>query len=235
MFYIIKYNLEKGEGKFPTKEDVLAVFPESNYRDVLKSHLRFSFNNDNNLLPVTDWKLVDDGLKSLPRILAGIEKGPKPTIWLKLEEEVDIEDKDAWVDALSSDYVLSIPGINDDEPFYFQDHNGYSKIESAEWLADDLWETMQEIVSGIDNGQTFEHNSGISFKRELVKEEDYIVSLTFNFDGIDFTYKWMFETESAIDDFDYCNNEYVDSEKCNFPEENPKVLKIHTMFCENED
>lgn len=217
MYYIIKFNLNKGEGKFPSKEDILADFPDSNYSDVIKSNLRFSFNNDNALLPVVKWELVDDGLESMPEVLEGRENGLKPTIWLKLEEEVDTEDRNAWVDALSSDYVLSIPGLNEDEPFYYQDHNGYSKIESAEWLADDLSETMEEIVNSMKNGQTFEHSSGIVFKREQKeKEGEYAICLSYNFNEIDVEYTWLFDSESAIKDFDYGDNVYSDATGCSY-------------------
>lgn len=235
MFYILKFILNKGEGNFPSKEDVSAAFPDANYREIIKSHLKFSFNNDNKMLPVVEWKLVDDGLKSMHRVLAGLENGPKPIIWLKLEDEVDTEDKDAWGDALNSDYVLSIPGINEDQPFYYQDHNGYSKIENAEWLADDLWEAMQEIVIGMKNGQSLEHSSGLFFKRDQkVIDGEFSISLSFNFNEVDIVYSWLFEKESAIVDFDYFNNEYSDTTNCNSAEENPMVYKLHLLLCKED-
>ena len=234
MYYILKFNLQKGEGSFPISSDVLAAIPDADYKDIIKTSMTFSFNNDNELLPLVEWKLVDDGISAMSFDDNSFTSGPKPIVWLKLEDEVDIEDKDTWVDALSSGYKLAINGVNDDEPFYFQDHNGYSAIESAEWLADDLWETMQEIVSEMDNGQTFEHDLGLVFKREQTQEEDYSISLTFNYNGVDMTYKWLFETESAIEDFYYYNNEYLDTNNCSCAEENPLVLSVHSLLC-NED
>jgi hypothetical protein len=232
MFYILKFNLQKCEGNFPTKEDLSTIFPESNYKEIIKSHLRFSFNNDNNLLPVIEWKLVDDGLKNLPRVLAGLDKGLKPIIWLKLDEEVDIEDNDVWVDALSSEYVLSIPGINNDESFYFQDHNGYSKIESAEWLADDLWEELEEIVRQLKNKQVLETDFGLVFKHELKKNgEEYVISLSFDFNSVHMTFEWLFESELFLDGFDYYDKIYSDSDNCNCIEENSKILEVHSIIC----
>ncbi len=64
MYYILRFNLRKGEGQFPSKQDVLSAFPDADYEQLIRSSLQFSFNNDNSLINIVDWKLVDDGLHS---------------------------------------------------------------------------------------------------------------------------------------------------------------------------
>jgi hypothetical protein len=231
MYYIIKFNLQGGEGHLPEQDVILNAFPEMSYEEVLKSHLRFSFNNDNEVLPVKDWKLVDDGLSYLSFTDDGLENGPQPVIWVNLEHEVNLEDSSAWIDVLSSDYVLQVPGINEDEPFYFQDHNGYNVVESAEWLADDLWQIFQKIALKIMAGQIESTTSDLNLKLQKSQNEDYIkLSITFSFQQVQFNYIWFFEDEASITNFKFSDNEYSDSANCEWPEENPLIFKLHELL-----
>lgn len=232
MYYILKFNLQNSEGRIPSKVDVLSVFPNSEYEQVLKESLEFSFHNDNNLLSVVDWKLVDDGINSLQLDGDEIVGHPQPTIWLHLEDEVDIEDSDIWEDALSSDYALKIEGINTDEPYYFQDHNGYSKVESAEWLADEIWETLQETIADMEDDQMNKVTDDTLITRQRsVEEESIVLSAIIKNGNLDFIFKWFFESDEALANFDFYNNEYSDSNGFACAEENYMVYKIHRLIC----
>jgi hypothetical protein len=232
MYYILKFNFTKGEGQFPSSKDFLSAFPNSNYSDSIKNALHFSLNNDNELLPVIDWKLVNDGLSGMSIDEFGAVNGPNPIVWLKLAKEIDIEDEFAWVDILSSDYVLSMSRLNSNKPYYFQDHNGYSTIESAEWYADDLWDKMQEIVCEIIIGKSFENKSGLTFTFEKTENEEVCsTSLSFKFEDVNFIYTWLFENKSEMEVFNYYDQEYSDSNNCQYAEENPLIYKLHSLIC----
>ena len=235
MYYILKFNLQKSEGRFPSKAEVLSVFPNSVYGQVLKESLKFSFHNDNNLLQVVNWKLVDDGMESLQLDGDEIEGYPLPIVWLHLKNEVDIEDADIWLDALSSEYVLKIERINMDEPYFFQDHNGYSKVESAEWLADEIWETLQETIADMEDDQMNKLTDDTVITRQRsVEDEGIILSAIIKIGNLDFIFRWFFESEEAIADFDFYNNEYSDSNGFAYAEENYMIYKIHRLICEND-
>lgn len=234
MYYILKLNLRKGEGHFPSKNEVLAVLPDADYEQLIRSCLRFSFNNDNGLLPVVDWKLVDDGLADFSIDESGeVVDYPKPAVWLQLEDEVDIDDVDAWVDALSSDYILTIPGVNDDNPFYFQDHNGYSKVESAEWLADDLWEALPETLQEMGDGDSKDVAPNMRIKRiKETNDEGLVLSLEIQSFDNSCKFSWLFETEDSINDFDYYDTKYTDTDDQPCAENNPIIYQVHKSICQ---
>jgi hypothetical protein len=236
MYYILKYNLQKSEGGFPNAADVSAKFPNKDCEQVLKESMKFSFNNDNGLLPVVDWKMVDEGLASFQISNGDIEGYPQPVIWLHLEDEVDMDDNDAWADALSSDYVLSIEGINEDSPFYFQDHNGYSKVESAEWLADEIWESLQETIANMEDDQSDDLSEDVEITRRKSHDDEGIaLSAIIKNDDKEFVFSWFFESEDAISDFEYYNNEYSDSDGCAYAEGNAMIYRIHRLICQGNE
>jgi len=234
MYYILRFNLRKGEGQFPSKQDVLSAFPDADYEQLIRSSLQFSFNNDNSLINIVDWKLVDDGLHSFELSDEGVVTGyPQPVVWLELEEEVDVDDEDAWTDALSSDYILTVQGVNDDEPFYFQDHNGYSKVESAEWLADDLWDALKDYIQVMEDGDSKDIAPNMRITRiKETNDEGLVLSLEIQSFDKSCKYSWLFETEQSIDDFDFYDSKYTDSEDQPCAENNPMIYKLHTVFCQ---
>jgi len=220
----------------PTMTDVMAAHPNKSYEEVVKDAMRFSFNNDNDLLPIVNWKLIDDGKESLQFKSDEMMGYPKPVIWLHLEDEVDIEDPDNWVDALSSDYVIEIEGVNMDEPFYFQDHNGYSKVESAEWLADELWESLQSSIANMEDNQVNNLSDKFLITRQRSDEDEGIaLSSVIKSDEKEFVFTWFFEGEEALADFEFYNNEYSDSDGCSCAEENAMLYMIHQLCCQGEE
>ena len=236
MYYIIKFQLSKSEGTMPSASDVTVAHPGKSYDEVVKDAMRFSFNNDNDLLPVVDWKLIDDGKESL--LFSGSEMTgyPKPVIWLQLEDEVDIEEPDQWFDALSSDYVIEIEGVNMAEPFYLQDHNGYSIVESAEWLADEIWGSLQSSIVNMEDNQVSKLSDKFLITRQRSEEDEAIaLSALIKNDNKEFVFTWFFEGEEALADFDFYNKEYSDSNGCSCAEENAMVYMIHQLCCQSEE
>jgi hypothetical protein len=234
MYYTIRFNLQKGEGHFPTKSELKDLKSLDAYSDFLKKSMRFSFNNDNGMLPLVEWKLVDDGLSSLTFSEEGYETGPQPAVWLHLEDEVDIEDEEVWADALRSDYVLEIPGVNENEPFYFQDHSSNSQVESAEWLADEIGEHLSELALELNDEASVTLSDELVITRtSSVIEDGIAVKLTLEHKGSEFIYTWYFENEDAMAGFEYYNNEYMDSKECESIEANPSVYAIHTIIKQN--
>jgi hypothetical protein len=232
MYYILKFNLQKTEGILPNEKEVLSVHPSKTYERVIKDAMKFSFNNDNDKLPIVDWKLVDDGKRFLHIKDGKFEGFPKPVVWLQLEDEIDIEDSDNWVDALNSDYNLKIDGINMDEPFYFQDHNGYSKVESAEWLADEIWDTLQETIADMEDNQSDKLSDDAEITRQRSNDNERIVlTVIIKSSDRNFVFTWFFESEDDLANFEFYNNEYSDSDGCTCTEENPMIYTIHSLIC----
>lgn len=231
MFYYITFDLQKGEGCFPDLEHIKSLFASKDPLGVIKKHMAFSFNNDNALLPVDEYFIIDHGLNNLEFVNGGLVNSPKPIVWLKLHEEVDPEDMDFWHDALMSDYKLSIPKINDTQPFFFQDHNGYSKVIYSEHLADDLWEKLEYWAQKLDLGQKVEINQTCTMKkRENHEGEPYNITLEISCNGNTSTWGWTFESREDLNQFEPSDNFYSDTENCEYPEENPNLFLVHHLI-----
>jgi hypothetical protein len=209
MNYILKFNLSKGDGEFPEKKEVLEKYPDQNYEELVKSSMHFDFNNSNGSLPVIDWKLLDDGLSSLVLNDNGHVSGPQPIVWLKLANEVDYKNKGLWAEALTSDYILQIEGIN--ESYYFQDHNGYSKVEPAKLYADEVWGYLEEILKEIQTDECKQYTPELLLTRKKsIIDNRILLSLEVNLSGYIFNYSYIFSNQEAIEVFNFSDTEYSD-------------------------
>lgn len=232
MYYHLIFNLQKGEGSFPDLDQIKLLFPSKGPLEVIKDHMVFSFHNDNQLLPVDEYSIIDDGLSNLQISKGGLQLGPKPIVWLKLREEVDPEDIVSWQDALMSDYKLCIPNINDTRPFFFQDHNGYSKVIFSEHLADDLWEKLEYWIQKLKLGQTVEIDQTCTIeRRENQKGAPFNITLEISCNGIASTWGWTFESIEDLNQFEPSDNFYSDAANCEYPEENPNLYFLHKAIC----
>jgi hypothetical protein len=75
---------------------------------------------------IEKWEIVDDGLGEMyygEGVFHGI---PTPTIEFTLKKKVDKKEflRAVW----TSSYKFHVPTLNDDEPYFYEDHNGYSHI-----------------------------------------------------------------------------------------------------------
>jgi hypothetical protein len=76
---------------------------------------------------IKNWKIVDDGLKTLKYKNGIFDGSPAPVV------EFTFKDKNVDRDELlrgvwTSFYKLSIPEVNDIDPYFYEDHNGYTHI-----------------------------------------------------------------------------------------------------------
>jgi hypothetical protein len=158
--YFIRFVMQKGEGIFPKIPAILSLFPNNDPLQVIKDNMNFLLNNDNELLPINEYKLIDNGLSYLEIDNDEYIWGPKPTLWLLLNE--DLLDNDIrWNDIFQSDYELLINNINNEEPFYFQDHNGYSRVYYLESVAEDLDDNLDTLGSHLMVGESIQINNDL--------------------------------------------------------------------------
>ena len=232
MYYYISFYLQKGEGFFPNLEKIKSIFSSKDPLEVIKENMEFSFNNDNHLLPVDKYTIIDNGLENLGIDEDGAVTGPMPVMWLMLKEEIDPVDINYWQDAMMSDYKLSILGINDDDPFFFQDHNGYSKVIYSEHLADDLWAKLEHWAQKIDIGQKVDFDKNCSIvRKENLATESFNITLEISCKGEISNWGWIFESKKDLAHFEPSDNFYSDKSNCEYPEENPNLYFLHKIVC----
>lgn len=177
--YFIRFVMQKGDGIFPKIPYILNLFPDNDPLLVIKDNMKFLLNNDNDMLPINEYKIIDDGLSYLEIDEDEYTWGPKPVMWLLLNEDLDEKDS-RWNDALQSDYELLINNINNEEPFYFQDHNGYSRVYSLEWVAETLDDNLDELGSHLMVSEAIQINEDLTIlKIADISENCYQLEITF--------------------------------------------------------
>ena len=177
--YFIRFVMQKGDGKFPKVPAILNLFPDNNPLQVIKDNMKFLLNNDNEMLPINEYKVIDDGLSHIEINEDEYTWGPKPAIWLLLNEEL-LEDDSKWNDALQSDYELLINNINNEEPFYFQDHNGYSRVYNLVSVAETLDDNLDELGSHLMVSEAIQINEDLTIlKIADISENCYQLEIIF--------------------------------------------------------
>jgi hypothetical protein len=213
MFYFIHFKLTKGEGAWPS-------LLSSESMDAVQKALHFELNNDNELLPISGYQLVADGTDAMT-VESGVLTGhPEPVLWLRLEEEVDVEDEEAWMDILGSEQRLDLPGR---EPFSFQDHNGYSRVYNAEWLADAMWsELLPTLAASMQSGETRPIDPDRAVQK-IVDRESLQVTMRFTDGDSHFRWTFGFNTTDALNAFQPMDQTYTNDAGTEFPEEDPHL------------
>lgn len=178
--YFIRFVMQKGDGLFPKIPAILNLFPDNDPLLVIKDNMKFLLNNDNDMLPINEYKVIDDGLSCLEIDDDEYTLGPKPIVWLLLNDELP-EDDSNWNDALQSDYELLINNINNEEPFYFQDHNGYSRVYNLVSVAETLDDNLDELGSHLMVSEAIQINEDLTIlKIADISENCYQLEITFN-------------------------------------------------------
>ena len=125
----VQFVLSKGDGEWP---DLSSLSEENKNVDYLKSCLEFMPAFDDVESVITNWKLIDAGLDDLTFAEGNLAGYPRPIIEFTLDKEKYdqlFEDKKDFLRGVwESTYQFIIPGINDEDPFYFADFNGYTHI-----------------------------------------------------------------------------------------------------------
>ncbi len=177
--YFIRFVMQKGDGEFPKVPAILNLFPDNDPLQVIKDNMKFLLNNDNEMLPINEYKVIDDGLSHIEINEDEYTWGPKPAIWLLLNKEL-LEDDSKWNDALQSDYELLINNINNEEPFYFQDHNGYTRVYSLESVAETLDDQLDQLGSHLKLSEAIQINEDLTIlKIAEINEYCYQIEITF--------------------------------------------------------
>ena len=124
----IKFKMTKGEGDFP---DITSIPEDKRNSDYIRSCMKFR----EDFMEVEDyiesWKIVDDGLEEIiVEEDCTISGYPSPIVEYILKDKIDPEEfkQGVWM----SRYRLMIPECNEDEPFYFEDRNGYTSVIDVE-------------------------------------------------------------------------------------------------------
>jgi hypothetical protein len=121
----ITFVFTKGDGWIP---DYSLLPKNKRTTKYIKSFMKFcpAFEDAEN--EIKSWKIVDDGLDQM-KFKDGIFDGtPTPIIEFVLNKKVDKEEflHKVW----TSSYKLEIPDVNNDDAYFYEDHNGYSYVVS---------------------------------------------------------------------------------------------------------
>jgi len=125
----IKFILSKGDGEMPD----LSLLPiEKQNKNYILSCMKFmpAFEDVEDI--IENWKLIDKGLDSIDIKEGKIIGYPSPIIEIQVNKTSfadRFEDEIEFLHSVwESCYRLLISGLNENEPFYFCDFNGYSNF-----------------------------------------------------------------------------------------------------------
>jgi hypothetical protein len=116
--------MTKAEGHLP---DISSIPEEKRRCEYVRSCMKFCEDFWEVEDYIESWKILDDGLE---RIIVEedykISGYPSPIVEFVLKDEINPEQlkEGVWM----SSYSLNIPECNQDEPYYFQDNNGYTSV-----------------------------------------------------------------------------------------------------------
>lgn len=120
----IQFVLSKGDGWFPECSDL----PESKQNtEYMKSCMTFVPSFDEVEDDIEKWEMIDDGLGEMYYKDGVFDGTPAPVVEFTLKDKnVDRDEflRGVW----TSSYKLSIPEVNETDPYFYEDHNGYTHI-----------------------------------------------------------------------------------------------------------
>jgi hypothetical protein len=125
----IQFVLSKSSGVLP---NISLIHKELQSFDYIKSCMQFmpAFEDVQDM--ILDWKLLDNGLGDMSFDDDKLVGYPIPVIEFTLDDDSFVksieEEKNILHGVWQSAYAFILPGVNENDPFYFEDHNGYSKI-----------------------------------------------------------------------------------------------------------
>jgi hypothetical protein len=119
----IRFALTKGDGWFPECSDLPKTKQNTKY---MKSCMTFMPQFDEAEDVIEKWEIIDDGLGEM-YYKDGVFHGvPTPIVEFTLKQKMNKQEflRNVW----TSSYKFHVPTLNDDEPYFYEDHNGYSSI-----------------------------------------------------------------------------------------------------------
>ena len=57
--YFIRFVMQKGDGIFPKIPSILNLFPDNDPLLIIKDNMKFLLNNDNDMLPINEYKVIE--------------------------------------------------------------------------------------------------------------------------------------------------------------------------------
>lgn len=121
----IQFEMTKAEGLGLI--DISSVHEDKRSSEYIRSCMKFCEDFSGVEDYIESWKILDDGLGGINiKEDYTISGHPSPIVEFILKGEIDPEDFKMGV--WESSYSLEIPECNKDEPYYFEDHNGYSSV-----------------------------------------------------------------------------------------------------------
>lgn len=127
MIITIYFGLTKGsDGLWPD----FSKLPKSKQNiKYIKSCFKFSPSFDEMDKVIDKFEVIDKGLDDLEFVDGNLKGTPHPMVKFFLNKKVS---KKKFLHAVwTSSYMLQVPSLNDAEPFFFEDHNGYSSVWHA--------------------------------------------------------------------------------------------------------
>jgi hypothetical protein len=121
----IAFVFTRGDGWIPD----YSLLPRSKRTTkYIKSFMKFcpAFEDAEN--EIKSWKIIDDGLDQMKFKNGTFDGTPTPIVEFVLNKKVDKEEflHNVW----TSSYKLEIPDVNNDDAYFYEDHNGYSYVVS---------------------------------------------------------------------------------------------------------
>lgn len=119
----VQFRMTKGDGVIP---DVSALPAAKKNNDYIRSCMKFVEDFWEVEEYIESWEMVDNGLGEMTINDHSLSGDPTPIIEFRLSKEVNPEKllHGVWL----SRYALEIPECGQSQPFYFEDHNGYSSV-----------------------------------------------------------------------------------------------------------
>jgi hypothetical protein len=123
-FLVVRFALTKSGGGNPP--DLNGVSLDKRTAEYVRSCMSFSPDFEDVGEIIKDYVFQDDGLSEIEVRGTSILGYPTPILRFELTEPMDGTTflQGVWL----SSYKLEIPNVNEDDPYYFEDHNGYSNI-----------------------------------------------------------------------------------------------------------
>ena len=225
MYYFVQFQLNHSEGDIPSQLSL----------EQIKQHLTFNVFNENNALPIESFQLLDNGLEHLSVENGRIKNELKPVVYLKLTDDVDPDDADAWSDLMLSDYKLSVPGVNDQDPCFIGDVNGNLDVMYAENLAEALADKLFDISQMIVEEEFTPVTADCSITRQHEFMGDQIqMHIVLKYQNEDYTWSWTFEDADAMGKLDFSENYYKDHAGNDYPEQQAMLWHLHKIMMDYE-
>jgi hypothetical protein len=125
----VQFILSKGDGDWPDLDTLPGDKKNINY---LTSCMKFMPAFEEVESVIISWAIIDSGLGGMTFSDGELKGYPTPVVEFHIDkkkyDELFQDSKEFLRGVWESTYQFAIPGINDEDAFYFADFNGYTHI-----------------------------------------------------------------------------------------------------------